>query len=52
MIVMLMLVVVFVVSDAVAEAHFARESRFGQEFQRAIDGESVRCSGSSCRTSR
>ena len=37
-IVVLMLVIVFVVGDAIAKANFARESRFGQKFQRAVNG--------------
>ena len=38
MVVMLMLVVVFVMSDAVAEANLARQTRLGQKLERAIDG--------------
>ena|SRR5207248_7536147 len=34
---MLMLVIVFVVSDAIAKANFARESGFSEELQRSID---------------
>ena len=37
-VVMLVLVVVFVVSDPVAEAHFAGQPGFGEKFQSAIDG--------------
>ena len=37
-IVVLMFVVVFVVRAAVAKTNFAREARFGQELERAIDG--------------
>ena len=37
-IVMLMFVVVFVVRTSVAEANFARETCFGQQFERAIHG--------------
>src|SRR5882762_1012429 len=37
MIVMLMLVVMFVMRDAVAKADFARQACFGQKFQGAID---------------
>ncbi len=36
-VVVLVFVIVFVVSDAVAKTNFAREPGFGQEFQRAID---------------
>jgi hypothetical protein len=37
-IVMLMFVLVFVVSASIAKANFARESGFGEKFERAIDG--------------
>ena len=37
-VVMLVFVIVFVVRDAVAEAHLARESGVGQKLQGAIDG--------------
>ena len=37
MIVVLMLIVMFVVRDTVAEANFASKSRFRQKLQRAID---------------
>jgi hypothetical protein len=37
-IVMLVFVVVLVVGDAVAKPNFARETRFGEEFQRAVNG--------------
>ena len=37
-IVMLMFVIVFVVGASIAEAHFARESGVGENFERAIDG--------------
>ena len=37
-IVVLMFVVVLVVRASIAKTNFARETRFGEQFQRAIDG--------------
>ena len=42
-VVMLMFVVVFVVRAPVAEAYFTRESGFGQQLERPVDGSLTDC---------